>query len=256
MSLTLNMVGGGGGKLKDTDAILSVTAPTGSAITATKGAVTLMPTIWAKSDDNTLDVGIFIIHASQFDSNPWTVTATLDNNSRSATVVINSAKEYEIALSLVTYLIKDGLLLDSVQWDMYGNSTRAMSQRSGFVRVGLDDRSWGIGLFVTRIKYGLGGLSTLHLREYKGDGTHWGQSNVASVTVPAIGVSSAVPTIYSSNIEGLDAYQRVIISNNYIRDEYTTLDISNYNNQAYISLSIGSTGSFAGAYYVRDLWMD
>lgn len=96
--MIFNMVGGGGGGLKNTDAVLIVTVPTGSTVTATKNGVTLTPTIWVQNADNTLDTAIFSIKASTFDSNAWTVTATLNGNTASDTVVVNGAYEYNIAL--------------------------------------------------------------------------------------------------------------------------------------------------------------
>ena len=107
MSIVLNMVGGGG-SLRDTDAVLLVTVPTGSSATATKGAVTLTPTIWTTSSDNTLDCALFSIPASTFDSNAWTVTATLNSQTASGTIVIDSAKEYEMTISYTLYVFHNG----------------------------------------------------------------------------------------------------------------------------------------------------
>lgn len=99
MSLVFNMVGGGGGKLKNTDAVLIVTVPTGSTVTATKSGVTLTPTMWVKAADSTLDCAIFSIPASQFDSTtPWTVTGTLSTKSSSKTITVDSNFEYDIIL--------------------------------------------------------------------------------------------------------------------------------------------------------------
>ena len=115
MSLTFNMVGGGGGKLKDTDAVLIVTVPTGSTVTAAKGGTTLTPTMWVKATDNTLDCAIFSIPASQFDSTtPWTVTATLGTQTASATVLISENAEYDLELSYSLYLYDNGDLRTAV----------------------------------------------------------------------------------------------------------------------------------------------
>lgn len=110
MSLVFNMVsGGGGGKLKDTDAVLIVTVPTGSTVTATKGGTTLTPTMWVKAADASLDCAIFSIPASQFDSTtPWTVTATNGANTASDTVLISTNKEYEVILSYKEYYYDSG----------------------------------------------------------------------------------------------------------------------------------------------------
>lgn len=106
--MIFNMVGGGGGGLKDTDAVLIVTVSTGSTVTATKGGVTITPTIWVQNADNTLDTAIFSIKASTFDANAWTVTATLGTDSASDTVTIDSAEEYELFLEFNTWLFKNG----------------------------------------------------------------------------------------------------------------------------------------------------
>lgn len=107
--MIFNMVGGGGGSLKDTDAVLIVTVPTGSTVTATKGGVTITPTIWVQNADNTLDMAIFSIKASTFDSNAWTVTATLGDDSASDTIVIDSNEEYQLELSYSYWIFKSGV---------------------------------------------------------------------------------------------------------------------------------------------------
>lgn len=94
-----NANGGGGGGLSNTDAVLSVTAPTGSTITATKNGISITPTIWTRNADNTQDYALFIIAPSMFDSSAWTVTATLSGDTASSTIVINSADEYDVELS-------------------------------------------------------------------------------------------------------------------------------------------------------------
>ena len=106
--MIFNMVGGGGGSLKNTDAVLIVSVPTGSTVTATKGGVTITPTIWVQNADNAYDTAIFIVKESTFDENAWTVTATLGADSASDTVVINSNKEFEIILDYTYYLFRNG----------------------------------------------------------------------------------------------------------------------------------------------------
>lgn len=101
--------GGGGGSLKDTDAVLTVTVPTGSTVTAAKGGTTLTPTMWVQAADATLDCALFSIPAAQFDATtPWTVTATLGTDSATATVLIDSNKQYDLEISYHTYLYNKG----------------------------------------------------------------------------------------------------------------------------------------------------
>lgn len=117
MSLTFNMVGGGGGGLKNTDAVLIATVPTGSTVTATKSGTTLTPNIWTKAADSTLDCAIFSISASQFDgTTPWTVTASLGSNTASTTVLIVTNDEYDVALSYYLYAWKYGGSYDQTYW--------------------------------------------------------------------------------------------------------------------------------------------
>lgn len=128
MSLVFNMVGGGGGKLKDTDAVLVVTVPTGSTVTATKGGTTLTPTMWVKAADNTLDCAIFSIPASQFDSTtPWTITATDGTNTASDTVLITTNKEYEVTLSFVLFIYNVGDQCSSTTGGWGGNGTYTLA---------------------------------------------------------------------------------------------------------------------------------
>lgn len=100
--------GGSGGGLKNTDAVLIVSALTGSTITATKNSTTITPTIWAQSADNTKDTAIFTVPASTFDSTAWTVSASLSGDTVSDTVVIDSAKEYEIIFNYDRVLFYNG----------------------------------------------------------------------------------------------------------------------------------------------------
>ena len=112
MSLVFNMVGGssgGGSGPSASDAILTVTVPTGSTVTAVKGGVTLTPTMWVQAADATLDCALFVIAPAQFDATvPWTVTATLSTESATATVLIDSNKQYEAEITFKTWLFRNG----------------------------------------------------------------------------------------------------------------------------------------------------
>lgn len=100
---------GGGGGLQSTDAILRVIAPAGSTVTISKGGVSKSDAGHENKDDNTLYDYYFIIHQSQFDSvNPWTVTATLGSDTKSNTVIIDSADEYDLILLYGDYYYDSG----------------------------------------------------------------------------------------------------------------------------------------------------
>lgn len=102
---------GGSGGPSSSDAILIVTVPTGSTVTATKGGVTLTPTMWVKAADSTLDCAMFSIKASQFDSTtPWIVTATNGTDTTSGDVLITTNKEYEVVLSYKLVIISPSIM--------------------------------------------------------------------------------------------------------------------------------------------------
>lgn len=130
MSLVLNMVGGGGGSLKDTDAILTVTVPTGSTVTMSKGGVTLTPTMWVQAADATLDCALFVIAPSLFDAvNAWTVTATLGTDTASDTVTISDNKQYDLVIYTSVYLVKNGTKITDFTVQNYS----VITQQSGYV---------------------------------------------------------------------------------------------------------------------------
>ena len=92
---------GGGSGPSSSDAILTVTVPTGSTVTMTKGGIMLTPTMWVQAADATLDCALFVIAPAQFDSvNPWAVTATNGAYTSSDTVTIDSNKQYDLELHI------------------------------------------------------------------------------------------------------------------------------------------------------------
>ena len=103
------ILGGGGGGLADGSALLSVTVPAESTVTATKNGATVTPSLWLLGTDASTEVALFAFTPAQFDSaTPWTITATLGEDSASDTVLITTNKEYEIVLSYAYYFYKNG----------------------------------------------------------------------------------------------------------------------------------------------------
>lgn len=129
--------GGLGGGLSESDAVLRVTAPTGSTFTAAKNGVTLSPKMWEQSA-STFDTAIFAIPASSFDANAWTVSATDGTYSSSDTVVINGAYEFSIALN---FHVPDG----------YQEVEYLQSSGTQYINVGLNPTSslWGFEIDFT-----------------------------------------------------------------------------------------------------------
>lgn len=106
LGVTGNYTGGGGGPTS-ADALLIVTAPSGSTVTAAKGGTTLLPTMWTTAADANFECALFVIGSALFDAqNAWTVTASLGTNTASDTVIIDSNKEYQVALDYGYYLFQ------------------------------------------------------------------------------------------------------------------------------------------------------
>ena len=132
MSYVFNMIygsAGGGSGPSASDAILTVTVPTGFSVSATKGAVTLTPTIWTTAADSSFECALFVIPASKFDANtPWTVTATSGSISASKTVTISTNKSYELSIDILVF-IADGVQI--VPRDTSGQSYPAIVTEQG-----------------------------------------------------------------------------------------------------------------------------
>jgi hypothetical protein len=109
-------------RVADTNAVLTVTCPTGSTVTMTKGSVTRTPTMWVKAADAALDCALFVLMPSLFDSeNAWTVTAAVNGQTASGAVTIGTNKAYELRLGKFT-LYDRGILADGYSYATSGSS--------------------------------------------------------------------------------------------------------------------------------------
>lgn len=239
MSLTLNMVGGGGGgKLKSTDAVLIVTVPTGSTVTATKSGVILTPTMWVKAADNTLDCAIFIISASQFDNTtPWTITATDGTNTASTTVLITTNKEYDVTLSFALFIYNLGDQCSSVTNGWGGNGTYTFA--TSYIDVPLASGGANANVY-TNAKIDLTDYQTLYF-EWDGSiqlGT--GGTNlvmwVASSQISNAGVSIPSGATIQNVVGGSGSSQGTYVLGT------RQLDVSNLSGEYYIGFHAGRGG--------------
>lgn len=113
MSLTINRTGGSGG-VSENNAILMAHAPTGSTVTASKGGVILTPKMWVSDSTANEDVAMFIFSPAQFDSvNPWTITATDGEKTKSKAILIETNVEYEIMLLYRYEIFADGKIVNA-----------------------------------------------------------------------------------------------------------------------------------------------
>jgi hypothetical protein len=226
MSIAMNMVGGGGGKLKNTDAILTVTAPTGSTVTATKSGLTLLPTMWVQAADNTFDYALFIIKPSLFDSvNPWTVTATLGASSTSRTVTIDSNKQYDIALAYILWLF-DGGAVSPYTFSKGAGKTFTVSSTI-YIEADVGSQTWGTASPAVN----LSGYSTLKM-------------NVSAIGTDKDGRDK----LYISTTQSASMAASVGATNT---GEFS-LNVSSYSGDYYIGLFTNNNGNFT----VNKIWLE
>jgi len=223
---------GGGGSLSATDAILRVIAPAGSTVTISKGAVSKSDQGHENASDTSLYDYYFIIHASQFDSvNPWTVTATLGSDTASATVIIDSADEYDVVLDYGYYLVKDGLLTSNAITTFASHNT--VTQNTGYVEF-TDASNNQVGIFSSTDAVDLTNYSTLVITITEGG------SFAGNEKVPTICIGSTRPTTSggSANITGIVASTKLLATSqsawNITAGTYT-LDVSGYTGSYYIA---------------------
>lgn len=177
---------GGGGGLQSTDAILRVIAPAGSTVTISKGGVSKSDAGHENTDDNTLYDYYFVIHQSQFDSvNPWTVMATLGSQTKTETIIINAAKEYDVAIAYAIYFVKDGVIDTALTSEITGGS---ITQKSGYVQFATGPSA--VAFFDASVN---SNFSTIVLEVVNSNASWHGNQ------CPAIGYSASKPTANSSN---------------------------------------------------------
>lgn len=236
--MIFNTFGGGGG-LKNTDAVLIVSVPTGSTVTATKNGVTLTPTIWVQNADNTLDTAIFSVKASTFDSNAWTITANRGTSSASDTVVINSAKEYAIELAYDIEFVQNGVLT-SLPWTIATASSApgaAITQESGDVLFTTGNVN-AATVFGSTDAYDLTIYSTLQLVLTSGQSYY----NANKCPCIAVGVNRPTGTGTSGSATNLDYRTMLKTSTGTISSGTFTLDVTSLTGMYYVGLSVaGST---------------
>lgn len=97
MSLTLNMVGGGGGGISGNTAVLEVIAPTGSTVSITDGVTTKTQTAadgHPVSDRQAVEAYIFPVGSDELGT--WTITATRGTETNTTTVTISAIMDYVV----------------------------------------------------------------------------------------------------------------------------------------------------------------
>lgn len=233
---------GGGSGPSASDAILTVTVPTGSTVTATKGGTTLTPTMWVQAADATLDCALFVIGPSLFDAvNPWTVTATLLTDTASDTVMISSNKQYDIKLIYEYMFVKNGVLNTLFPWyiDETTHTGSSITQESGAVRFVTGGNITTV--FSTQNPVDLTDYTALRMTVISGASYRGGNY------MPCIGVGRNRPTSGGTpaSISGIDAFTLLNTQTGAIQGTYT-VDISALNGLYYVDLVLGGSVTITG----------
>ena len=146
-----NCSAGGGGGLSDTSAILRVSAPTGSTVTLTRGGITKTSTGHPNAADASQNDYYFVIPQTAFSSTSWTVTATYAGKTDTQTVVIEAADEYDVLMSYDFFLIRNGVLQNSVTIDSLSNRPApTITDETGYKKIVLPTYS---GLAFSEVDY-------------------------------------------------------------------------------------------------------
>lgn len=219
---------GGGSGPSASDAILTVTAPTGSTVTATKGGVTLTPTMWVQAADATLDCALFVISPSLFDSqNPWTVTATLVQDTAVDTVTISENKQYDVFLSFNVYLVRNGVLQSG--YSLERGSLGEFRQASGYV-------------FAKGNSKNVAGVGTIHISVYSVNyfvlEVNEGTVNSSQYGTDNYGFASSAITSLGQTWIAKAAFGNEVIPAGTVKQwtmNVSSLDLSN----AYVAINLG-----------------
>lgn len=247
MSVTLNMVGGGGSGFSATDAMLRVQAPAGSTVTISKSGTTKSDNGHENADDNTVYDYYFIISQSQFDSvNPWTVTATHGVKTASDSIIINSHDFYNMELFYTLYLVENGVPAQafSSSGGALGNQTYSDEYCYGLSTGGNYARIAYTSVAVDLTPYSMLYVDTYRIKSYSATGC------------PSIGISQNIPSIDSSSavVSGYTTYTST--STDSSTHVTYSVDVSSYTGYYYIFFATSGTRNYTGLFYFSDIYLD
>ena len=229
---------GGGGGPSSSDAILTVTVPTGSTVTATKGGVTLTPTMWVQAADPTLDCALFVIAPSLFDAvNAWTVTATLGTDSASDTVMISSNKQYDLALSYRLYIYNRGYINTALTGGLT-NSGYTYSSNSAKVATYNSDN-----IYISQAYACAGTSQAIDLTDYSTIYYVSRSDNPSNLTQPWLGIAST---------KNFTNYL-VLINPKSVTEVTKSADITNLTGYYYIAALSTSSNGYG---YVYEIYLE
>lgn len=141
MSLTLNMVGGGGG-LSIKNAVIHVKAPIGSTIDFSKGGIiseSIGPDKAQLNSDGSNADYYYSVKSSNYGT--WTITGTLDGDTAIESVTVDATYVYDVEIVYGYYWVKNGVLVNSM---LFTGTTGFKSNGEGYVYPETSDTGWHV----------------------------------------------------------------------------------------------------------------
>lgn len=237
---------GGGGVLRDTDAVLRVIAPENSTVTITKGGTTKTAIGHTNAIEPSVSDYYFFIHQSQFDSSAWTVTATNGVYSASDTIVINSSDAYVMTLQYRLVLYAAG---DQSGWTAMGwrYSTGA-----------------GITAAAPSIAYGGDSMVITQSSSHSGIAYHAKADFTRYDSLVLTGsfsgpVTSGSGLFVLSSVDGSGTYPSVAVASKAITATGTqniTIDISALTGEYFAAIGTARNSNGAAVFTITGVWLE
>lgn len=247
--------GGGGSGPSASDAILTVTVPTGATVTMTKGGVTLTPTMWVQAADATLDCALFVIGSSLFDSqNAWTVTATRLGTMNSKSITIDSNEQYSLDIPLSVYFISNGAKVGDNPFAKYGSIGTEFTV-DGNVAFKTDSQN---AVFYSTYAVDMTGYSAMTVVIPKASFKYYIRFGLTSART-AIAADGSDPNPFEAGSTTIGTGTTTVT--NITTDTTVNFDISNVFGSAYLGFTITYTGSGItspfgkGGFAVKDFYL-
>lgn len=252
MSYVFNMIygvyGGGGGGLSASDAILTVETTIGSTVTATRGGITITPTIWEQAADATKTYALFVINSAQFDSStPWTVTATDGSHTDSATLIIDSNKQYDLLLDYNIWLVKHGVLVATFDNSSYA----ALNQLTDYTQMIISGNNYG--RITTHDQIDVTDFTALRIKFFMDNTGKYGQSYYGN-PYPSFGVGSSRPS--SDSTPNYNVFTRLNSATGVFPNSEYAVDLSSQSGLKYVSMLISSASGLVGYANIYDFYLD
>lgn len=241
--------GSGGGGPTASDAILTVTAPAGSTVTATKGGTSLTPTMWTAAADATQECALFVITATQFDATtPWTVTISDGTNTASDTILIGSNEQYDLTLDFNYWLVKHGTLVGAFSTSTYANLT----QSDDFVLMSITGSNYG--RITTQSAVDFTGFSTLKIVFMRDNDGKYGQSWRGATYYPSMGYGATAPS--SDTSPNFTDYVALNSSSGVIANKTYTLDVTSQTGSKFVSVLLSGSSGLSAYANIYDFYLE